>query len=462
MLSTLSKRFFGMRRQRIRTPLKGFDPIPHHEPVVCKTALEAVQCIKSHDRVLIHEIAASPYPLIKALESRAHELEHVETTGIFPTGNECLDKDDELHKKAFVSNIHFAGPPSRKALFRKNPHVCYIPMFLNEVAQHLRSPDFPIDVALMTLTPPDKNGYCSLGPSVCVGKPGAEAAKIIVAEINPNLPYTLGDSKIHWSHLDYVFHSNRKLPQYPSGKITAEQKKIASFIAPLIPDGACIQAGYGGVPDAVLTQLTSHRHLGVHTEMFAEGLIDLMNAGAIDGSKKVLQPGKITSSFVMGTDRLYKRIHNNPEFFFAPSEYTNNPFVIAQNPNMISINAALQVDLTGQVCADTINGRQFSGVGGQVDFVSGSMLSEGGRAIIALPSTAAKGKVSRITSFLSPGSSVTTPRWYGATIVTEYGVADLWGLNTRQRAAALIKIAHPKFREQLAREAADLYGVDFN
>jgi len=442
--------------------LKGYDPIPNKEPVVCKTALEAVQCIKSYNRVFVHEIVASPYPLINALESRAAELEHVETTGIFPTGIECLEKDDELHKKAFVSNVHFCGPPSRKGIYRKSPHTCYVPMFLNEVGQHLRSPDYPIDVAIMTLTPPDKDGYCSLGPSVCVGKPGVESAKIVVAEINPNLPYTLGDSKIHWSHLDFVYHCDRKLPQFPSGKITEEQKKIAKNIAALIPDGGCIQAGYGGVPDAVLTQLTSHKHLGVHTEMFAEGLIDLMNAGAVDGSKKVLQPGKVTSSFVIGTDRLYKKINKNPEFYFASAEYTNDPFVIAQNPNMISINAALQVDLTGQVCADTMGPRQFSGVGGQVDFVRGSTLSEGGRAIIALPSTAAKGKISRITTSLSLGSSVTTPRWYGATIVTEFGAADLWGLNARQRAAEMIKIAHPKFREQLARDAADLYGVYVN
>ena len=462
MLSTFSRTFKRIRRNRKQIPLQGFDPIPNHEPKVCKTALEAVQCIKSRDRVFLHEIAASPMELIKALASRAPELEHVETTGIFPFGIEVLERDEEVYKKAFVSNPQFCGPPSRKGICRPRPHTCYVPINLSEVGSMLRSPDYPIDVALLTLSPPNKDGYCSYGPSVSTGKPGAESAKIIVAEINPNLPFTLGKSLIHWSHLDYVYYTNRQIPQFPSGKITPIQKKIANNIAELIPDGACLQAGFGGVPDAVLSQLTTHKHLGVHTEMFAEGLIDLLNSGAIDGSKKAIDVGKITASFVMGTDRLYKTISNNPDFYFTSSEYTNNPYVIAQNPNMVAINAALQVDLTGQVCADSMGSRQFSGVGGQVDFVTGASLSENGRAIIALPSTAKKDTVSRIVTSLTPGSSVTTSRWFGATIVTEYGVADLWGLNTRQRAQALISIAHPKFREQLARDADEIYGVYVN
>ena len=461
MLSSLSRRF-GIRRNRSQIPLKGLDPIPGHEPKVCKSALEAVQVIKSRDRVFLHEIAAAPIDLINALATRAPELERVETTGIFPFGIEVLERDEDVYKKAFVANPQFCGPPSRKAICRPRPHTCYVPINLSEVGSMLRSPDYPIDVALLTLSPPNKDGYCSFGPSVSTGKPGAEAAKVIVAEINPHIPFTLGKSMIHWSHLDYVLYTDRQIPQFPSGKITATQKKIAGHIAGLIPDGACLQAGFGGVPDAVLSQLTNHKHLGIHTEMFAEGLIDLLNAGAIDGSRKGIDVGKITASFVMGTDRLYNMISNNPDFYFTSSEYTNDPKVIAQNPNMVAINAALQVDLTGQVCADSLGPRQFSGVGGQVDFVTGASMSEGGRAIIALPSTAKNGTVSRIVTSLTPGSSVTTSRWFGATIVTEYGVADLWGLNTRQRAAAMIKIAHPKFREQLARDADEIYGVYVN
>ena len=464
MLCSLRSFARHARRVRFAPPVKGFMPIPGKTPKVVKSAAEAVSYIKSGQRVFIHEIAACPQDLLKALSDRAPELRNVECAGIFPTYPskvEPLQTDDEAHRRAFRINHHFIGPHDRVPFAKKHPHPCFIPMFLNEVPQHLRSPDYPIDVALLHLSPPDKHGWCSLGPSVVLGRPGADAAHFIIAQINPNVPRTLGNSMIHYSHLDVVYETTTKLPQYPLGKLSEEQIKIGKNVASIIPDGACLQAGIGGIPDAALLFLKNHKDLGVHTEMFAEGLIDLIESGAVTGSKKGNHIGRVTTGFVMGTDRLYNWIDDNPMFYFDSSAYTNDPYVISKNPRMVSINSALQVDLTGQVNADTFGPRQFSGVGGQVDFLRGAALSEGGIPIVALPSTASGGKLSRIVTSLDPGSSVTTSRWMGCTIVTEYGVASLWGKNTRQRAKALIEIAHPKFREQLAKDAAELYGTDY-
>lgn len=463
MLSTISRTFSSFRRCRQAPPVKGYIPIPGKSPKIVKSAAEAVSYVKSGQRVFIHCIAACPQELLKALSDRAPELRNVEITGIFPTYPskvQPLQTDDEAHRKAFLINQHFVGPHDRIPIGRKYPHPCFIPMLLNEVPQHLRSPDFPIDIALMQVSPPDKHGWCSLGPSVVLGRPGVDAAKFVIAEVNPQIPRTLGNSMVHYSHLDVVYETNRKLPQYGTVKLSDEIKKIGKNIAEIIPDGACLQAGVGGIPDAALLFLKNHKNLGVHTEMFSEGLIDLIESGAVNGSMKVNQVGKITTGFVMGTDRLYKYIDDNPMFHFDSSSYTNDPYVISQNPRAVSINAGLQVDLTGQVCADTFGPRQFSGVGGQADFMRGAALSEGGMPIMALPSTAANGKISRIVACLDKGASVTTSRWIGAIVVTEYGVAHLWGKNARQRAQALINIAHPKFREDLAKQAAEMYGVD--
>ena len=438
-------------------------PIPNKKPIIAKSAAEAMSYVKSNTRIFIHCIAACPQDFLKALSDRAPELKNIECTGIFPTYPskvEPLQIDDEAHRKAFRINHHFIGPHDRVPFAKKNPHPCFIPMFLNEVPQHLRSPDYPIDMALLHLSPPDKHGWCSLGPSVVLGRAGADAAPFIIAQINPNVPRTLGNSMVHYSHLDVVYETQTPLPQYPLGKLTDTQIQIGKLIASIIPDGACLQAGIGGIPDAALLFLKNHKNLGVHTEMFAEGLIDLIESGAVNGSQKGNHVGQVTSGFVMGTDRLYKYIDDNPLFYFDSAAYTNDPYVISQNKKMVAINSALEVDLTGQVCADTFGYRQFSGVGGQADFMRGATLSEGGLPIIALPSTAEGGKKSRIVATLDPGSSVTTSRWIGAIIVTEYGIADLWGKNTRQRAEALINVAHPKFREELAKQAAEMYGTD--
>ncbi|OHS93581.1 4-hydroxybutyrate coenzyme A transferase [Tritrichomonas foetus] len=458
MLHQLSSfnRFF--RRARVPFPPKGFTPIPGKYPIMCKTALEAVSIIKSNTRVFIHEIAATPQDLIDALCQRAPELRNVELTGIFPIKNGSKTEPLQDYPESFTTNHHFIGPYDRHAFAKTEPHPCFIPMYLHEVSQHLRAPDYPIDVGMISLSPPNKHGWCSLGPSICIGKAGFEGSKVIVAEINPNIPRTLGNTFVHISHVDYAFETNRKLPQYPLQQPTEEQAAIGRNIAGIIPDGACLQAGIGGVPDATLLLLKNHKNLGIHTEMFAEGLIDLIESGAVTGSKKGTHIGQITASFVLGSDRLYNYIDDNPLFYFAPAEYTNNPYNISQNPNMYAINSALEVDLTGQINADTFGSRQFSGVGGQVDFTRGANMSEGGKAIIALPSTAKNGTMSRIVPCLTQGSSVTTTRWEGCVVATEFGIADLWGLNTRQRAKALINIAHPKFQEELDKKAFEFYG----
>jgi 4-hydroxybutyrate CoA-transferase len=265
---------------------------------------------------------------------------------------------------------------------------------------------------------------------------------------------------VHYSHLDYVVETDRRLPQFPLGRVTAEHAAIGRHIASLVPDGACVQAGMGGIPDATLLFLKDHKNLGVHTEMAGDGLVELVKAGAVSGTEKVNHRGRIVTSFVMGSDKMYDFVNDNPLWYFEGGTYTNDPYVIAQNPKVASIKSALEVDLTGQVCADSIGPRQISGVGGQVDFVRGATMSEGGIAIIALPATAQGGKVSRIVPTLSKGQSVTTARWFGPTIVTEFGIAHLWGKNTRERASALINIAHPKFREGLEKQAVELYGTN--
>jgi acyl-CoA hydrolase len=292
-----------------------------------------------------------------------------------------------------------------------------------------------------------------------IARSGVDAAKMIIAEINARVPRTLGNSMVHYSHLDYVVETDRRLPQFPLGRMTAEHAAIGRHIASLVPDGACVQAGMGGIPDATLLFLKDHKNLGIHTEMAGDGLVELVRSGAVTCTEKGNHPGRIVASFVMGSDKIYDFVNDNPLWHFDGGTYTNDPYVIAQNPKVASINSALEVDLTGQICADSVGPRLISGVGGQVDFVTGAQMSEGGISIIALQATAKDGKVSRIVPTLAKGASVTTARWFGPTIVTEFGIADLWGKNTRDRASALINIAHPKFREELAKQAVELYGT---
>jgi acetyl-CoA hydrolase len=314
----------------------------------------------------------------------------------------------------------------------------------------------PIDVALVHISPPDEHGFCSFGIEVGMTKPIAQAAKVVIAEMNPRMPRTLGDSFIHLSKLDLVVPVDYPLPEIRMGDTSETVQRIADYVAALIPDGATLQTGIGAIPDAVLSRLGSHKDLGIHTELFSDGIIDLIARGVITGERKTLHPGKVVAGFVLGTQRLYDFIHDNPVIELHPQDYVNDPFVIAQNARMVAINSAIEVDLTGQVCADSIGPRLYSGVGGQLDFIYGASRSQGGVPVIALPSTALGGKASRIVAMLKPGSGVTTSRNHVRFVVTENGVADLYGQTVRERARALIAIADPRFREDLAFEARQL------
>jgi 4-hydroxybutyrate CoA-transferase len=314
-------------------------------------------------------------------------------------------------------------------------------------------------VALIQVSPPDKNGYCSYGVEVGVSKPAAESAKIVIAEVNPHMPRCLGDSFIHVSKLDYVVEVDYLLPEVQMAISSPEQDAIANHIAGVIPDGATLQMGIGGIPDAVLKKLLNHQHLGVHTELFSDGVVDLVEAGVITNERKTFHPGKIIAGFVIGTQRLYDFVDDNPIVELHPTEYINDPFNIAKNDRMVSINSAIQVDLTGQVCADSMGHRFYSGVGGQVDFVRGAARSKGGMPIIALLSTAKDDTISRIVPELTPGSGVITTRNDVHYVATEYGVVDLFGRTVRDRARMLVEIAHPRFRAELAEAAETLFHV---
>jgi acetyl-CoA hydrolase len=320
----------------------------------------------------------------------------------------------------------------------------------------------PIDVAIIHVSPPDEHGFCSLGVEVGLTKSPAESAKIVIAEVNEKMPRTLGDSFIHVSRFTHIVPVNYDIPELPMGEEGDSElvQKIAGHVAGLIPDGATMQLGIGSIPDAVLKYLFDKKDLGIHTELFSDGVIDLVNAGVLTNARKTLHPGKIVSGFILGTKRLYGWVDDNPLIELHRSEYVNDPFVIAQNERMVAINSAIEVDLTGQVCADSIGPRLYSGVGGQLDFIYGASRSKDGVPIIALPSTAVMkdGKaVSKIVSMLKPGAGVVTSRNHVRFIVTEFGVADLYGKTIRQRAQALINIAHPQFREELTRQAKELH-----
>ncbi|MGW8249200.1 MAG: acetyl-CoA hydrolase/transferase family protein, partial [Anaerolineales bacterium] len=335
----------------------------------------------------------------------------------------------------------------------------FTPVLLSEFPLLFKHKHLPVDVALIHVSPPDEHGFCSLGIEVGLTKSVAESADIIIAEVNQKMPRTLGDAFLHVSKLNYVIPVDYPLPELSmgdeGGDVTIE--KIASYIAELIPNGATMQLGIGAIPDAVLKYLYEKRDLGIHTELFSDGVIDLVESGVLTNARKSLHPGKIIAGFIIGTDRLYNWVDDNPLIELHPTEYVNDPFVIAQNDRMVAINSAIEVDLTGQVCADSIGPKLYSGVGGQLDFIYGASRSREGVPIIALPSTARN--ISRIVSMLKPGAGVVTTRNHVRYVVTEYGVADLYGKTIRQRAKSLINIAHPEFREQLTQEAAELHYI---
>ena len=413
------------------------------------TAEEAVSLIKSGRRILIGSGAAEPVRLVEAMVARAdfladNEVVHLLTLGPAPYVN------PELHR-SFHHTAFFIGDNVREAV--REGRADYLPVFLSEVPALIRSRRVRIDVALIQVSPPDAHGYVSLGVSVDVVRAAVDTADLVLAEVNPHMPRTPGDSFVHVSRIHRLVSVDAPLLERQPEPLDEVSREIGAHVASLVPDGATLQTGIGKIPDAVLAALGDHHDLGIHTEMFSDGVMRLTEAGVITGRKKTLLPGKMVTSFVMGSRALYEWVNENPAVEMRPSEFTNDPFVIARNINMVSINSALAVDLTGQVAADTVGGKFFSGIGGQVDFIRGAGRSPGGKAIIALRSTARGGTLSRIVAALEEGAGVVTSRGDVRYVVTEFGVADLWGRSIRERARSLIAIAHPDFRAGLLASA---------
>lgn len=410
---------------------------------------DAVGVVENGYRVYVSGNAATPYLLLEALAKKKDDLDDVELTHVLLLGDDPLSSPEmEGH---FRHNSLFVGPADRKAV--NEGRADYIPVFLYEIPNLFYSKQMEIDVAFVHTSPPDGHGFMSFGVECLVSKAAAENAKMIVALVNDKMPRTLGDSFIHVSGVSRIVESSEDLPELVRKEATELEKKVASHIAELVEDGATLQLGIGGIPDAVLRELGNKRNLGIHTEMISDGVMELIEAGVITGVRKTLHPGKVVSTFVLGSKKLYDFVDNNPILELHPVNHTNDPFIIAQNEKMTAVNSAIEVDVTGQVCADSIGTLIYSGFGGQVDFIRGAARSVGGKPIIALPSTAKGGTISRIVPHLKLGSGVVTTRADVHYVVTEYGVAYLHGKNLRERAEALIEIAHPKFREELFKAA---------
>jgi acetyl-CoA hydrolase len=430
--------------------IPAFAPLPGAASAVRWTsAADAVKAVRSGQRVYIGGGCGVPVVLAGELARRAPELRDVEIIHILTAGTSAWVTPEA--SSAFRVNSLFIGPNVRGAV--REGRADFTPVFLSEIPRLFREGHLPIDVALIAVSPPDEHGYCSYGVEVGVTKPAVESARVVIAEINPRMPRVWGNSFIHISRIDYCVEVDYPLPEFRQGEPAPLYSRIGRHVADLIEDGATLQMGIGAIPNAVLDYLGDKRDLGVHSEMFSDGIIDLVQRGVITGARKTLLPGKLVAGFVLGTERVYRFIHNNPIIEMRTTDFTNDPFTISRNDKMVAINAALQVDLTGQVCADSIGTKFYSGVGGQADFIRGAARSKGGKPIIALPSTALGGTVSRIVSTLEPGAGVTTSRNDVHYIVTEYGVAYLYGKTVRQRAEALIAVAHPDFRADLAAAA---------
>jgi len=412
---------------------------------------EATAVVKSNERVYISGNAATPFKLMEALELRHKELQNVEIAHVLLFGDDPLSKPGmEGH---FRHNSLFVGPGDRKAV--NEGKADYIPVFLYEIPSLFRSGLLPIDVAFMHLSPPDEHGFMSYGVECLASKAAAESAKKVVAMVNEKMPRSLGDAFIHSSRISKLVEVSIDLPELQPIPFTDVEKKIGAHIADLVEDGSTLQLGIGGIPNAALKAMFDKRDLGVHTEMVSDSIIEAIDAGVITGAKKTLHPGKIIATFYLGTKKLYEFIDNNPTFETHPTDYTNHPFIIGQNEKMVAINSAIEVDLTGQICSDSIGTKIYSGFGGQVDFIRGAAQSKGGKPVIALPSTAKGGKVTKIVPTLQPGAGVVTTRADVHYVVTEYGVAYLHGKNLRQRAEALIGISHPDFKEPLTKAAKE-------
>jgi len=413
------------------------------------SAEEALRVVKSGDTVYVHPGCAAPQRLLEALVARHEELENVRIIHLMTMGRADYTKPGmERH---FRHVALFTGKNVRDAI--NQGRADYVPIFLSEIPRLFSSRRVPLDVALIQVSPPDEHGFCSFGVGVECTKAAAEAAKVVIAQVNPNMPRVLGDNFIHIRNVTFFVEAAEPLVELPRVRMSPEFEQIGQNVASLIEDGSTLQLGIGGIPDAVLNYLHDRKHLGVHTEMFSDGMAELVELGVVTNERKTLHPGKIVASFVLGTRPLFQFIHNNPIVEFHPSDYVNDPFVICQNDRMVAVNSAIQVDLTGQVCSDSIGDLVYSGFGGQVDFIRGATRARDGKAIIAILSTAKDAQLSRISTYLDEGAGVVTSRADVHYVVTEFGVADLYGRSLRERAAALISIAHPKFREALERGA---------
>lgn len=414
------------------------------------SASEAVKIIKSNDRVFIHTAAAAPQELIDEMTARAPELKNVEICQLHTEGKAPY-ANPELRDSFHVNSL-FIGHNVRHTL--KAGNGSYTPVFLSEVPALFRDGILPIDVALIQVSPPDKHGYCSLGVSVDATLAAVESAKHVIAKVNPKMPRTHGDGIIHISRLDTFVYIDSPIHEHVLPEPGEAETKIGEYIADLIEDGSTLQMGIGGIPNAVLKNLSNHKALGLHTEMFSDGVIDLVEKGVITGENKAINPGRIMSGFVMGSKKLYEFIDDNPFIELRDVSIVNDIAIVRQNPKVVAINSAIEVDLSGQVCADSIGSVMYSGVGGQMDFIRGASLSKGGKPIIALRSTTKKG-ISRITPFLKPGAGVVTTRANVHYVVTEFGSAYLYGKTLKQRAKSLVEIAHPDHRESILKSYHD-------
>lgn len=416
------------------------------------TASQAVQLVESGDCIVFSHACGEPRLLPGELVKRADKLQDVRILHMVPMGEAVYCKPE--YASSFRHISVFAGASTRTAIAENRAD--YVPCFFNRVPS-LLGDRFPVDVAMVTVSPPDDNGYCSLGVSVDYTLKAVKEARLVIGEVNPCMPRTHGQSFVHVNEMDGFVEVESPIYELKKFEISEVECSIGQHISELIEDGACLQLGIGGIPDAVLLFLEGFKDLGIHSEMISNGVMDLVEKGVITCKRKNIHTGRIVVTFMMGTRDFYGWVDDNPLIEMHPVDYVNNPWVIAQNRNMVSINSALEIDLLGQVCADTLGPNQYSGVGGQVDFIRGAQMSEGGKAIIALPSTARGGERSRIVAQLSPYSSVTTSRNDVDYVVTEYGIASLRGKTVRQRVQALLSIAHPAFREELSRQAAGIF-----
>lgn len=411
------------------------------------SAEEAVSIVASGDRVFIHGSAATPINLANTLLGRAGELKDIELVAISTFGQ--LNWDEPKVKESFYLNSLFVSNNVRGWV--NSAYGDYVPVFLSEIPTLFKEGVLPLDVAIVQVSPPDKHGYCTLGTSIDAAYTAIRYAKKVIAQVNPKMPRTHGDGHIHYSKFAAMVWDEQSLPEVDySCKVDETALQIGKNVAALIEDGSTLQMGIGCIPDAVLQSLTQHKDLGIHTEMFSDGVIPLVKSGVITNEKKKIRPGKIVTTFAMGTQKLYDFVDDNPNISFMDVAYVNDTSIIRKNPKVVAINSALEIDLTGQICADSLGTYQYSGIGGQMDFMRGASLSPEGKPIIALPSVTSKG-LSRIVPILKPGAGVVTTRGHVHYVVTEYGVVNLYGKNMEQRAKALISIAHPDHKEELER-----------